>query len=112
MGPDWDNVIALNYAAEQLCMASQLLTSDRIPVRFAVQQTCDRHLRGLLQHSGLLPEYLNTWIRECLRDCDRIAGAGAVSDEKVRELAATINIILNDVRGVIARLSTGDENAA
>ena len=114
-GPGWDNYIALSYAAEQLFMAAQLLTSDTVPLNYAVQQSCENHLRALVQHRDLLPGYVNTWIRECLRDCDKLRHQGDMTEQDVRELAAAITNILDDVRGVLARLSgtpPSEENAA
>lgn len=115
-GPGWDNYIALSYAAEQLFMAAQLLTSDTVPLDYAVQETCEHYLQGLVQHHDLLPGYVNTWIRECLRDCDKLRDQPNVSEEDVRELAAAITNILDDVRGILARLfessEPGQTNAA
>lgn len=109
-GPGWDNYIALSYAAEQLFMAAQLLTSDTVPLEYAVQQTCERYLRGLVQHRDLLPGYVNTWIRECIRDCDKLRARGEMTDRDVQELAAAITNIFEDVRGVLARLSDSSES--
>jgi len=111
-GPGWDNYIALSYAAEQLFMAAQLLTSDTVPLNYAVQQTCEKYLQGLVQHHDLLPGYVNTWIRECMRDCEKLRDQGSMTEQDVRDLATAITNILEDVRGVIARLSASGENAA
>ncbi len=111
-GPGWDNYIALSYAAEQLFMAAQLLTSDTVPLNRAVQLTCEQYLRGLVQHQDLLPGYVNTWIRECMRDCDKLRKQGSMTEQDVRDLATAITNILDDVRGVLARLSASEENAA
>lgn len=111
-GPGWDNYIALSYAAEQLFMAAQLLTSDTVPLNYAVQQTCERYLGGLVQHRDLLPGYVNTWIRECIRDCEKFRDQGSMTEQDVRDLSTAITNILDDVRGVLARLSEDSEPSA
>jgi hypothetical protein len=101
----WDHVIALSYAAEQLFMAGQLLTSDTVPLPFAVQQVCDRHLTRLKQHSDLLPTDVNTWIAECLQKCADMRRAGQFRPQHARELSASIRRLLDEVRLVLKGLS-------
>lgn len=101
----WDHVIALSYAAEQLFIAAQLLTSDTVPLSFAVQQVCERHLTRLTQHRNLLPPYVNTWIAECLDRCTQIRDAGHFSGEIAQQLATSIRQLLDEVRLVLNRLT-------
>jgi hypothetical protein len=101
----WDNLIALSYAAEQLFIAGQLLTSDTVPVQFAVQQVCDRHLTRLKQHRNLLPSHVNTWIAECLEGYARMREAGQFRIEYADQLAASIRQLLDEVRLVLNRLT-------
>ena len=41
---DWDGTVALEYAAEHLFAAAQLLTSDRIPADHALRVSCEQHI--------------------------------------------------------------------
>lgn len=113
-GVGWDNVVALSYAAEQLFMAAQLLTSDTIPRNLAVQQTCNRYLRSLLTHEELLPPYIVTWTRECQRQCDRLRNVGSMTPDDIQQLTASVNSLLDDVRQVLKNVGdeAGGERAA
>ncbi len=99
---NWDEVIALSYAAEQLFLAGQLLTSDTVPLDYAVTRSCD-HLRRLLEHRSLLPSYLITWIGECIENCRRPAASKPQSEQ----LAAAIREVLEDVRRVLDEAQKG-----
>ncbi len=101
----WDNIIALSYAAEQLFIAAQLLTSDTIPLESAVEQVCERYLTRLKQHHGLLPAHVNAWIAECLGSCSQMREAGQFRLEYAQELAASIRQLLEEVRITLNRLT-------
>jgi hypothetical protein len=103
---NWDNVLALNYVAEQLCMAAQLLTSDTVPVAEGVRQACDRHLRSLLEHDGMLPSYVRTWIRECVSDCEQLCSSHSVEVRAAQRLAGKILQLLLELRSVLNGLSS------
>ncbi len=99
-----DQVIALSYAAEQLFIAAQLLTSDTVPLDYALPKSCD-HLRRLLEHRALLPSYLITWISECIESCRRPAlPAGKLQPQ---QLAGAILEVLEDVRRVLNEAQNG-----
>jgi hypothetical protein len=91
--------------SEQLFIAAQLLTSDTVPVQFAVQQVCERHLTRLKQHHKLLPAYVNTWIVECLDRCAQMREAGQFRVEFAVQLAASVRRLLEEVRLILNRLT-------
>ncbi|HEX6465664.1 MAG TPA: hypothetical protein VFZ99_00075 [Terriglobales bacterium] len=53
--PNWDTAVSLAYAAEQLVLAAQLLTSDIMPLSKAVATVYERHVPAILEHKKWLP---------------------------------------------------------
>ncbi len=100
----WDNVVALSYAAEQLFMAAQLLTSNTVPVQQAVTQTCDEHLCRLLDYRELLPEPTTRAILECLETCARMRGSGQIELGAAQRLAGSIRNVLGDIHRLLAEV--------
>ena len=98
---DWDNIIELGYAAEQLFMATQLLTSDTVPREHAVRETCNRYLARLMGHSELLPAEIIGHIRECQRHCEGLRSRGSIFDQDVHELSASIISLFGEIRLVL-----------
>jgi hypothetical protein len=64
-----DSYLALAYAAEQLFLAAQELSSDTIPADIAVERTCTRLLPNVLQHAKWLPMRLQSELRRLEQLC-------------------------------------------
>ena len=88
-----DSYLALAYAAEQLFMAAQELSSDTIPPHVAVERTCTRLLPNVLQHAKWMPLRLQTELRRLEQLCttfnqrrnlDAAVLKGAISDVLTR----------------------------
>lgn len=110
----WDDVLALGYAAEQLCVAGQLLTSDVVPLDQAVQTACGRHIGGLLAVRHLLPRDLVKKLEGCLMECPANV---ALTRSQAERLGRRVLGIMEDVRRVlnaVAEHETGEglQNAA
>ncbi len=98
----WDQLVALGYAAEQLFMAAQLLTSDTVAIDSGLRRSCE-HLQRLIEHQELLPRYLATWTRDCLQNCREFAtgnGHGSCA-EHAQQLSGAILQLLDEVRRVL-----------
>jgi hypothetical protein len=52
---DWDTAIALAYAAEQLFVVAQALTSDLVSTEYGLK-VADSRLGALMENSNLLPK--------------------------------------------------------
>ncbi|MBV8205216.1 MAG: hypothetical protein JO041_00345 [Acidobacteria bacterium] len=91
----WDDVLALGYAAEQLFVAAQLLTSDTVPPEEAVHSACEQHIGRLLEFRPLLPVDLAHRLEGCLEQCPP---GGELTRQRARELALTILPVLEDLR--------------
>ncbi len=64
---DWDTAIALAYAAEQLFVAAQALTSDLVSTEHGLS-VADSRLGALVENSGLLPNSIRQRVLH-LHDC-------------------------------------------
>src|SRR5438270_8433021 len=100
----WDNVLALGYAAEQLFVASQLLTSDTVPLHEGIDAACEQHLGNLLRYEELLPATLTSSIRECRRRCREVSRAQHINPAAAHAVASDIRSVLEQVRNVLAAL--------
>jgi hypothetical protein len=94
----WDDVLALGYAAEQLFLASQLLTSDVVPIGEAVHTACHRHIGALLSVRRLLPGDLVKKLDACAMQCQV---NGNLGHEQAKDLANRVLGILDDLRRVL-----------
>jgi len=64
-----DSYLAMAYAAEQLFLAAQELSSDTVPQDVAVERTCTRLLPNVLQHAKWLPLRMQTELRRLEQLC-------------------------------------------
>jgi len=101
----WDNMLALGYAAEQLFVASQLLTSDTVALPKGVEAVCEQHLGNLLRYEQLLPATLSSSIRECRQECRSLARTGAYTTASAEKVATHLRQLLEQVRNVLAALA-------
>ena len=89
-----DSYLALAYAAEQLFLAAQELSSDTVPQEVAIERTCTRLLPNVMQHAKWLPLRLQTELRRLEKFCTapdlRQLDAGALK-RAVSDLLMRIN---------------------
>jgi hypothetical protein len=104
----WDDLLALGYAAEQLFVAGQLLTSDVVPVEQAVQAACERHIGRLLRMRQLLPTSLVQQLEACFNQCPM---RGAMTREQARELGQRTLGILDELRRVLNEVAAHEDRS-
>ena len=100
---DWDTAIALAYAAEQLFVAAQALTSDLVSTERGLR-VADSRLGALMENSGLLPNrirervlHLHDRFLRCRRE-NRLDSASAESlASATMSTVEEIRDVLNDV---------------
>ena len=102
----WDDVLAVGYAAEQLFVAAQLLTSDVIPLEEAVSTACDRHIARLLEYRNQLPGGVAARLELCFRECpaDR-----ALTHEQAEALSRRILGILDELRSILIDVAQSED---
>ena len=64
----WDGAVSMAYAAEQLFLAAQLLTSDLIPLPNAIHAVFERHVPAILEHRKGLPHDVVQKLSDALAD--------------------------------------------
>jgi hypothetical protein len=104
----WDDVLALGYAAEQLFVAGQLLTSDVVPVEQAVHAACERHIGRLLGMKQLLPSSLVRQLEVCFDECP---ARGSLSREQAQELGRRTLKILDELRRVLNQVAEQEDRS-
>lgn len=65
---NWDTAVSLAYAAEQLVLAAQLLTSDMVPMHTAVITAYERYVPAILEHKKWLPFDVAVQLDEAFMD--------------------------------------------
>lgn len=101
---DWDTAIALAYAAEQLFVAAQALTSDLVSKEQGLK-TADTRLLALLDNEQFLP----TRIRDRLRRLHQSYAndqARRLDDAAAHDLSRETMGLLREVRDVLAWVET------
>jgi hypothetical protein len=102
----WDDVLALGYAAEQLFIAGQLLTSDVVPKEEAVEAACKEHIAHLLELKQLLPARLVAQLQSCFEQCHEEA---SLEPAQAEALGRKMLAILDDLRRVLNGVATCEE---
>jgi hypothetical protein len=98
---DWDTAIALAYAAEQLFIAAQALTSDLVSTDQALS-VADARLTALLQNAEFLPDGIGLRVRK-LHDCYLRRRAAAHQDASIaRSLANDTMSALEEIRDALS----------
>jgi hypothetical protein len=98
---DWDTAIALAYAAEQLFIAAQALTSDLVSTGHGLS-VADARINALLQNSEFLPAAISQRVRK-LHDCYLRRRAVAHQDASIaRSLANDTMLALAEIRDVLS----------
>ena len=101
----WDTAVALAYAAEQLFLAGQLLTSDMVPLEKSVPMAFDRYISALLEHRKFLPAEVAGQLREAQDEYKR--SAGRLDRARAQHLCRRVLKLLDQVRAVLTRISPG-----
>ena len=108
---DWDGTVALEYAAEHLFAAAQLLTSDRIPADHALRVSCEQHISALLEYRKFFPQVVGTALDAAHSICcDKIGSA--ISKEDVQQLAYRVMELLREIARVLKQAEPGAPLAA
>lgn len=100
----WDSAITLAFAAENLCAAAQLLTSDLIPWKRALRVAYDRHLVPLLDNDDLLPADIRDKLLDAHRSFLR-ANSRGLNAEFARQLASELMSILAEITSLLNPMS-------
>ncbi len=97
---DWDTTIALAYAAEQLFIAAQALSSDLVSPQRGLR-TADGYLQLLLENERFLPSHIRKRLRHLhaayLKNCSAL-----VSEAAARTLARKTMSLLEEIRSALA----------
>ena len=101
----WDSAVALAYAAEELFLTAQALTTDRISSQHALSEA-HRHLRGLLQHEGALPAEIGKRLRNLDATYAERENGGATDPAAADALSAETMAVLGDVRNLLTDRSS------
>jgi hypothetical protein len=105
----WDNVVALGYAAEQLFVAGQLLTSDTVPLDRAVRVACERHISSLLAYKNLLPAELVKRVESCCQKYRQLSRGASIERRDAEDLSRTVLGVLDDVRRVLNEVAEHED---
>ena len=98
---DWDCAVALEYAAEQLSKASQLLTCE-IALSTEMLSSCYlKCISSILQHEGLLPNRLAISLRDARQEYLQMPPPN-VSKVQCDRLASRLLTMLRDVSSLLA----------
>jgi hypothetical protein len=98
---EWDTTIALAYAAEQLFIAAQALTSDLVSTDHGLS-IADTRLTALLENAEFLPNSVTRQVRD-LHECYFRRRTAAHRDASVaRSLATDTMAALEKIRGELS----------
>ena len=89
-----DSYVALAYAAEQLFLAAQELSSDTVPKEVAVERTCKRLLPNVMRHAKWLPLRMQTDLHRLGQLCTELDGGrvdAGVLKRAISDLLTRIN---------------------
>ncbi len=98
---DWDTAIALSYAAEQLFIAAQALTSDLVSTDQGLS-VADARLTALLQNAEFLPAQIGQRVRRLHDSYLRRRAAAHQNDSIARSLARDTMSALAEIRDVLS----------
>lgn len=98
---DWDTRVALAYAAEELFLTAQALTTDLISREQGLLEA-HGHVRALLRHERYLPARIGMRLHHLNDSYSRREDSGAQDRAGADQLTANTMSILNDIRDVLA----------
>ena len=97
---DWDTAIALAYAAEQLFVAAQALTSDLVSTDRGLS-VADSRLGALLDNSELLPKRIREKVFHLHDSYLRYRTAARFDLESANTLASATMSTVEEIRDVL-----------
>jgi DNA-binding NarL/FixJ family response regulator len=97
---DWDTAIALGYAAEQLFVAAQALTSDLVSKEQGLQ-AADTRVVALLDNEQFLPTRIRDRLRR-LHESYAKGGTRRLDEAAAHDLSQQTMRLLREVRDVLA----------
>ena len=100
---DWDCTVALEYAAEQLSKASQLLACEIAPSTEQLSSSYLKCISSILQHEDLLPNLVAIGLRDAKQEYLQMQPSN-VSKARCDCLASRLLTILRDVSNLLAAL--------
>jgi hypothetical protein len=103
--PSWDTTVALAYAAEELFITAQALTTDLISREHGLS-VAHQHLRGLLQHEGSLPSGIGMRLHKLDDNYSARENTGDTDASGADALSAATMSVLEEVRDVLAHRDT------
>jgi len=106
-----DSRFSLAYAAEELCLTAQALTTDLISRERGLFEA-HVHVRALLQHETQLPRDIGNRLHNLDDSYTRREESGAQDVAGAAILTATTLSVLNDVRDVLIEADTVLRKAA
>jgi hypothetical protein len=98
---DWDTAIALAYAAEQLFIAAQALTSDLVSKDQGLS-IADSRISALLQNAEFLPDGIGQRVRQLHHSYLRRRAAAHQNASIARSLANDTMSALAEIRDVLS----------
>ena len=98
---NWDTRVALAYAAEELFLTAQALTTDLISREQGLLEAHD-HVRALLQHERYLPMRIGIRLHHLNDSYARREDSRAQDRAGADLLTANTLSVLNDIRDVLA----------
>ena len=96
----WDCTVALEYAAEQLSKASQLLTCEIAVSTAVLSSSYLKCISSILQHEGLLPNRVAIGLRDARQEYMQMQPPH-VSKVQCDCLASRLLTILRDVTNLL-----------
>ena len=96
----WDTTIALSYAAEELLVAAQALTTDLMSRQDGIV-VAHAHLRILLQHQHSLPVAIGKQVEQLDAIYIRQEGSDATAQETADSLTIATMAVLGGVRDAL-----------
>ena len=107
----WDTQVALAYAAEELFLTAQALTTEFFSRDRALVEAHE-HLHGLLQHERYLPARIGTRLRILDASYSRRQDSGAQDRAGADVLAASTMSVLSDIRDALAESDSVQRQAS
>jgi hypothetical protein len=96
----WDTTIALSYAAEELLVAAQALTTDLMSRQDGII-VAHAHLRILMKHQHSLPSAIGDEVAQLDAVYARQADSNAADQERADSLTIATMAVLGGVRDAL-----------
>jgi hypothetical protein len=93
---NWDRAVTLAFAAEQSLAAAELLASNIITQREALQLSYDRYISPLLEHTRFLPLSITARLRSTRAKYVHAEKRG-IGREDASQLASELMVVLRQI---------------